>query len=73
MSIIDEHSPRPGTQALFDDLPGGALIREGLADLVAGRVTAASLLVQIGRPRLLGLGLRVPDGPAHPRELYAGR
>jgi hypothetical protein len=77
MAIASGHTTPRKTQPpiewdpLLDNLPGGVLIREGVADLVAGRVTAASLLVQIGRPRMLGLGLRVPEGPAHTEhELY---
>ena len=44
-------------------LPGGTLIAEGLADLAAGRESAAALLVQIGAPRLAQLGLDVPRAP----------
>jgi hypothetical protein len=53
-------------------LPGGALVAEGLSDLVAGRETEAALLVRIGRPRLKRLGLPVPE-EEHPfveHELY---
>jgi hypothetical protein len=42
-------------------LPGGELIREGLADAAARRETIASLLVAIGAPRLRRAGLEVPD------------
>ena len=41
-------------------LPGGELIVEGLADLQAGRVTTASLLVAIGAGRMRRAGLEVP-------------
>ena len=51
--------------ARFDSFPGGVFIREGLADLLAGRETTASLLVRIGRRRLLNIGLKVPEGSAH--------
>ena len=44
-------------------LPGADLIRAGLDDAAAGRVTAASLLVAIGAPRLRRAGLAVPDLP----------
>lgn len=47
----------------FERLPGGALVRQGLDDLTAGRESDASLLVQIGAPRLRRLGLTVPDAP----------
>lgn len=44
----------------FDELPGGDIVAEGLRDLAEGRETVASLLVQIGAPRLQRLGLAVP-------------
>jgi hypothetical protein len=44
----------------FDRLPGGTLVKQGLADLEAGRETEASLLVLIGSPRLSDLGIRIP-------------
>ena len=44
----------------FDALPGGDFIRQGLADLEAGRETEASLLVLIGADRLRRLGLDIP-------------
>jgi hypothetical protein len=50
--------------AEFDALPGGDLVRQGLADLSAGRSTAEALLVAIGAPRLRSAGLEVPDEPA---------
>ena len=42
-------------------LPGEDLIRRGLADLAAGRVSAEALLVAIGSPRLRSLGLEMPS------------
>ncbi|HYI07491.1 MAG TPA: hypothetical protein VEK57_00345 [Thermoanaerobaculia bacterium] len=45
----------------WTSLPGGELIREGLDDAAAGRLTIASLLVAIGAPRLRRAGLDVPD------------
>jgi hypothetical protein len=52
-----------------DSLPGHELVRAGLADLAAGRETAASLLVAMARPRLRELGFDVPAGggsqPSH--------
>ena len=42
-------------------LPGGELIREGIADAAAGRVTIASLIVAIGSPRLRRAGLNFTD------------
>lgn len=43
-------------------LPGGDLVETGLDDLVKRIVSDASLLVSIGRPRLMQLGLEVPVG-----------
>jgi hypothetical protein len=40
-------------------VPGEDLVDEGLADLSAGRVTPAALLVSMGAPRLRRLGLVV--------------
>jgi hypothetical protein len=55
-----------------DDLPGGDLIRKGLADLGRREISIESLLVQIGAPRLRGAGLEIPaaivERPEH--ELY---
>ncbi len=51
------------------DLPGHELVSDGLADLVAGRESASSLLVAMAAPRLSALGFDVPDGggerPSH--------
>lgn len=52
-------------------LPGGDLVDAGLRDLAARAATDESLLVSIGRPRLVQLGLDVPaglDDPEH--QLY---
>jgi hypothetical protein len=54
-------------------LPGQELVSAGLADLAAGRVTEAALVVAMAAPRLRALGLEVPAGgepfPSH--RLYA--
>lgn len=52
-------------------LPGGDLIEAGLADLARGVESVPALLVSIGAPRLLRLGLRV-DGafPSPEHRLY---
>lgn len=53
-------------------LPGGDLIAQGLRDLAADRETPASVLVEIGAPKLRQLGLsvrRTSDRPEH--RLYA--
>ena len=56
----------------WDDLPGGALVREGLEDLQNGRETAPALLVAIGAPRLRRLGIVVPKTVQDPEHrLYA--
>jgi hypothetical protein len=44
----------------LEKLPGGDLIREGLDDIGAGRITIASLLVAIGAQRMRRAGLQVP-------------
>ena len=41
-------------------LPGGHLLIEGLADIAAGRESAASLLVRVGAPRFRAHGYSVP-------------
>jgi hypothetical protein len=52
-----------------DDLPGHDLVRDGMADLAAGRETVCALLVAMAAPRLRDLGLVVPEGggerPSH--------
>lgn len=51
----------------IDRLPGGALVKQGLADLEAGRETEAALLVLVGSPRLANLGIRIPTPRPQPR------
>ena len=50
----------------FDRFPGGALVRQGLEDLAAGRDSEGALLVLVGAPRLRRLGIDVPPA-AHAR------
>lgn len=45
----------------YEALPGGDVIRQGLADLEAGDETVAALLVSIGAPRLRRAGVPVPE------------
>jgi hypothetical protein len=45
----------------YDALPGGDLVRQGLADLARGEETIAALLVSIGAPRLRRAGVPVPE------------
>lgn len=54
-------------------MPGGDLVRKGLADLEAGIESAESLLVEIGAPRLRALGIAVPaaTGTTPEHRLYA--
>ncbi len=49
-------------------LPGGEVVDVGLADLAAGRETAASLLVSIAAPRLRREGIPVGPGLPDPEE-----
>lgn len=49
-----------------DDLPGGDLVRAGLADLRAGRTTVPALVVAIAASRLRDLGLDVPASVNEP-------
>lgn len=52
MSTVIDHD--------FAGLPAEALIRQGLADLAAGRESIGALLVQIGAPRLRLLNVPLP-------------
>jgi hypothetical protein len=54
----------------LEQLPGGDLVAEGLRDLEAGQESIASLLVQIGAPRLRRLGFDVSDGDRPEHRLY---
>ena len=47
----------PANDDLLTGLPGEELVRQGLADVNAGRCTIAACLVSIGRPRLQKAGL----------------
>lgn len=52
-------------------LPGEALVRSGLADLAAGRPTAAALALSAASDRLEGLGIELPplpEGVSLPRQ-----
>jgi hypothetical protein len=57
---------------LSPSLPGHELVVEGLADLAAGRQSAAGLLVAMASPRLRELGIEVPlfDGPQPSHRLF---
>ncbi|MBI3004710.1 MAG: hypothetical protein HYY49_04770 [Ignavibacteriales bacterium] len=57
-SVAFQHSP--AWEGLFELLPGGELVRQGLEDNRKGVKTIPALLVQIGASRLRNLGLTVP-------------
>jgi hypothetical protein len=48
------------------DLPGNELVRDGLADLMAGRESESALLVAMAAPRLRRLGFEVPAYEGEP-------
>jgi hypothetical protein len=48
----------------LEGYPGGDLIDKGLADLARGEETVEALLVLVGEPRLLSLGISVPGAEA---------
>src|SRR5207237_194472 len=50
-------------EELFSGLPGEELIREGLADVEAGRRTPAAFLVAIALPRLRRAGITAEVPP----------
>ena len=43
-----------------ENLPGGELVSQGIADYAAGRITPESCLVAVGWPRLERSGLPLP-------------
>jgi hypothetical protein len=45
---------------MFEHLPGGEILREGLADLRAGRRSVPALLVLVAAPRLSRCGVPIP-------------
>lgn len=53
------------------ELPGADLVERGISDLAAGVETLEALLVSIGAPRLITLGLNIPSPVDNPeRRLY---
>lgn len=57
---------------MYEGLPGGDLIEDGIADLRRGEETQAALLVSIGAPRLRAAGIVVPQALENPEHrLYA--
>jgi hypothetical protein len=59
---------------MYDHLPGGEILRDGLRDLEAEVRSVNSLLLLIARPRLIRHGIPVPERVARPglpeHELY---
>lgn len=56
----------------MERLPGGDLVREGVADLERGIESVNALLVSIGAPRLRRLGVAMPSPlPSPEHRLYA--
>jgi hypothetical protein len=49
---------------MYDHLPGGEILRQGLHDLGAGVRSVSALLVLIAAPRLLRSGIPVPSSAA---------
>jgi hypothetical protein len=62
MNVVDFARTLCDVDADLRSLPGGDLVEIGIRDLVTRTVTDESLLVSIGRPRLVQLGLDVPSG-----------
>lgn len=46
---------------MYDHLPGGEILRNGLKDLQAGVRSIDALLVLVGAPRLTRCGIRIPQ------------
>ena len=57
---------------MFEGLPGGDLVDEGLTDLGNGKETIPALLVAIGAPKLRQIGIELPefDLPVPEHRLY---
>ena len=59
---------------MYEHLPGGEILKDGLRDLEAGVRSVCALLVLIAAPRLRRCGIQIPQGvsssalPEH--ELY---
>lgn len=63
MSDRSSSAPHSGR---FDTVPGWELVRAGLADIAAGRVTIEGELVRSASERLAGLGIVADDGDLPP-------
>jgi hypothetical protein len=51
---------------MYDHLPGGEILRDGLRDLEAGTRSVDALLVLVAAPRLIRFGIRIPPAGAAP-------
>ncbi len=51
---------------MFEHLPGGEILRDGLRDLQAGRLTVPALLVLTAEYRLSRCGIEIPSGVVRP-------
>lgn len=59
---------RSAIGAASSDVPGVEIVRAGLDDLARRERTIPALLVSMAAPRLRLLGIRVPEGFAHPED-----
>ena len=59
--INPQSAIRNPQSAILNGLPGSDQIRQGLADLAAGRRSIPACLARIGRPRLARAGLIAPS------------
>lgn len=58
--VVEPRRPYNSGVPIRAELPGADLVDAGLEDLKAGRETEAALLVSIGAPRLMQLGVNLP-------------
>jgi hypothetical protein len=66
MSAMNDRASPALRSGRFDAVPGWELVRAGLADLAAGRVTIEGELVRSASERLAGLGIVADDGDLQP-------
>lgn len=59
---------------MFDQLPGGDILTDGLRDLASGVVSESGLLLLAAEPRLKSRGIQLPEHVTRPaipeHELY---
>ena len=51
---------------MFEHLPGGEILRDGLRDLHAGKLSVPALLVLTAEFRLSRCGIEIPSGVVRP-------